>query len=405
MDLKEILGSIKGMDERFASLIIRYVDSYINMSSNKTQVANNIIKQIKENVTEINFKSLDGISGCVSGIGRVITLDSNLPDWIIGNTFLHEFTHQISKNEYTIVDEEDGSKVRLQPNLGLKVGRDLTMEFSMGMRLREWEIDGNNYAFNKGIYILDEWITEWLANKMSNFKNVELKQDENGFFRKKTCHGYDGSNVMNMLELVYGSENIANIITGFDLSEEERKCVIPIKEFHKLNEMINSNFVLSPEEIEIFKNLQPPYMKTPNITGLIVYYISEYQKQDRLEDYNVYLQKMIDVLSRAYNVGFKNRIGNCNNPEELKQIYNELSIIQNSMLWNENQEVLNSLESYKVFDEMRTLFSVKANSLGINNEQFSSLFATPSELLEKFSLEETELKKVHESIKSSSSKK
>ena len=72
MDLKEILGSIKGMDERFASLIIKYVDSYINMSSNKTQVANNLIKQIKENITEINFKSLDGISGCVSGIETVI---------------------------------------------------------------------------------------------------------------------------------------------------------------------------------------------------------------------------------------------------------------------------------------------------------------------------------------------
>ena len=51
-------------------------------------------------------------------------------------------------------------------------------------------------------------------------------------------------------------------------------------------------------------------MKTPNIKGLIVYYISQYKKQDKLEDYNVYLQKMIDVLSRVYSIGFKNRIGN-----------------------------------------------------------------------------------------------
>ena len=48
MDLKEILGSINGMDERFASLIIKYVDSYINMSSNKAQVVDNLIQQIKK---------------------------------------------------------------------------------------------------------------------------------------------------------------------------------------------------------------------------------------------------------------------------------------------------------------------------------------------------------------------
>lgn len=395
MDLKETLANIKGIDERFASLIIKYVDLYINMSSNKTQVANNLIQQIKKNITEINFASLDGISGCVSGMGSAITIDSNLPDWVIDNTFLHEFTHQISRNEYTIVDEEDGMRIRVQPNCGLKVGIDQNMEFSMGARLREWETDGNNYAFNKGIATFDEWITEWLANKMSGFVNVELKQDENGFFRKKMCHGYDGSNVMNMLELVYGSENVANIITGMDLSEEERKGVIPIKEFHKLNEMIDSNLVLSPEEVEIFKNLQPPYMKTPNITGLLVYYISEYQKQDKLEDYNVYIQKMINLLSRAYSIGFKNRIVNCNNVDDLIQMYNELSTVQNSMIWNENQEVLNSLESYRIYDEMRTLFIAKANSLGVSNNQFSNLYVTPSQLLEKFRLEEAELKELH----------
>lgn len=388
MDLKETLDNIKGIDERFASLIIRYVDSYINMSSNKTQVASNLIQQIKKNVTEINFASLDGISGCVSGIGSTITIDSNLPDWVIDNTFLHEFTHQISRNEYTIVDEENGMKYTSQPNRGLKVGIDQDIDFSWGFELPEWETDGNNYAFNKGIVLFDEWITEWLANKMSGFTNVELKQDENGFFRKKTCHGYDGSNVMNMLELVYGSENVANIITGMDLTEEERRGVIPIKEFHKLNEMIDSETVISPEELEIFKNLQPPYMKTPNITGLLVYYISEYQKQDTLEDHNVYIQKMINLLSRTYSIGFKNRIVNCNNAEDLKQIYNELSTIQNSMIWNENQEVLNSLESYRLYDEMRNLFINKANRLNISNEQFSSLYATPSQLLENFKLDE-----------------
>lgn len=387
MDLKETLDNIKGIDERFASLIIRYVDSYINMSSNKTQVASNLIQQIKKNITEITFEKLDGISGCVSAMGSTITLDSNLPDWAIDNTFLHEFTHQISRNEYTVA-YSDGTGMVVQPNCGLKVGISENLDFSIGIRLENWETDGNNYAFNRGIVLFDEWITEWLANKMSGFTNAELKQDENGFFRKKTCHGYDGSNVMNMLELVYGSENVANIITGMDLTEEERRGVIPIKEFHKLNEMIDSETVLSPEELEIFKNLQPPYMKTPNITGLLVYYISEYQKQDTLEDHNVYIQKMINLLSRTYSIEFKNRIVNCNNAEDLKQIYNELSIIQNSMIWNENQEVLNSLESYRLYDEMRNLFINKANRLNISNEQFSSLYATPSQLLEKFKVDE-----------------
>ena len=404
MDLKDVLTNIKGIDERFASLIIRYVDSYINMSSNKIQVANNLIQQIKKNITEISFANLDGISGCVNGMGSTITLDSNLPDWTIDNTFLHEFTHLISKNEFVVLDEEEGRKYAYQPNLGLKVGLEDKPDFSAGFRLEKWETDGNNYAFNKGIDTFDEWITEWLANKMSGFSNVELKHDENGFFRKKTSHGYDGSNVMSMLELGYGSENVANIITGLDLSEEERKGVIPIKEFHKLNEMIDSNIVLSPEELEIFKNLQPPYMKTPNITGLLVYYISQYQKQDKLEDYNVYIQKMIDVLSRTYSVGFKNKLDECNNIDDLKQIYNELSTIQNSMIWNENPEILNSLESYRLYDEMRTLFSSKVNSLGINNEQFSSLYVTPSELLEIFRLEEEKLQITHGSIKSSSLK-
>ena len=104
---------------------------------------------------------------------------------------------------------------------------------------------------------------------------------------------------------------------------------------------------------------------------------------------------MINLLSRAYSIGFKNRIVNCNNIDDLIQMYNELLIIQNSIIWNENQEILKSLESYRLFDEMRNLFTTKTTSLGISNEKFSSLYANPSQLLEKFKFEETELKKIH----------
>ena len=91
MELKDILMNIRGIDERFASLIVRYVENYVNMSSNKEIVLNNLIHQIKMNITEISFKNLDGISGCVSGLGSTITINSNLPEWAIDNTFLHEF--------------------------------------------------------------------------------------------------------------------------------------------------------------------------------------------------------------------------------------------------------------------------------------------------------------------------
>ncbi len=399
MELKDILLNIKGIDERFAALIARYVENYINMSSNKEVVANNLIQQIKKNITEISFQSLDGISGYVSSMESSITLDSNLPEWVIDNTFLHEFTHQVSRNEYV---DEDGVRIRLQPNLGMKVGSDESKEFSVGFRLREWEIDGNNYAYNQGIATFDEWVTEWLANKMSGFINVEVKEDENGLFRKKTCHGYDGSNIMNMLELVYGSENIANLITGFDLTEDERKCVIPIKEFHKLNEMIDSNLVLSKEEKEIFENLQPPYMKTPNITGLIVYYISQYRKQDNLENYNVYIQKMLNVLTRTYSIQFNEKIANCGSIDDLNMLYQELTFIQNSMIWSEKQETLNSMESFQLFEKMRSSFISKSNQLGFEESRYNSLNLTPTELLEKFRLEEEEIQKIHGSIKNSS---
>lgn len=388
MEIKEVLLNIDGMNERFATLILKYIDNYINMSSNKAVVANNIVQQIKRNVTGIRFKSLDGVSGAVSNLGTVITLDDTLDERNLDNTFLHEFTHLISKNEYM-----DGNDL-IQPNCGFKVGQDDRMDFTAGFRLTQWEVDGNNYAYNKGIETFDEWITEWLANKMSGFINVEVKEDTNGFFRKKTSHGYDGSNVMNLLELVYGSENVANLITGFDLTEEEKKSVIPIKEIHKLNQMIDSESILTEEEKEIFKNLQPPYMRTANITGLMSYYISEYQKQNNLQGHNVYLQKMLNVLVRAYSVSFANKINECHSIEDLRNIYGELYMIQNSMIWTEDLDKLKSLETFQVFEKMKQDFSYKTAMLNVNIDEFSSLYLTPSQLLEKFRSEEAEVQKI-----------
>lgn len=388
MEIKEVLLNIDGMNERFATLILRYIDIYINMSSNKVVIANNIVQQIKRNVTGIRFKNLDGVSGAVSNLGTVITLDDTLDERKLDNTFLHEFTHLISKNEYM-----DGNDL-IQPNCGFKVGQDDRMDFNGGFRLTQWEIDGNNYAYNKGIETFDEWVTEWLANKMSDFQNVEVKEDTNGFFRKKTSHGYDGSNVMNLLELVYGSENVANLITGFDLTEEERKSVIPIKEIHKLNQMIDSESILTDEEKEIFKNLQPPYMKIPNITGLITYYISEYQKQNNLQDYNGYLQKMLNVLVRTYSVSFSNKISECNSVDDLRNIYDELSVIQSSMIWTEDLDKLKSLETFQMFEKMKQDFSSRITMLNANVEEFSSLYLAPSQLLEKFRSEEIEVQKL-----------
>lgn len=388
MEIKEVLLNIDGMNERFATLILRYIDTYINMSSNKAVVANNIVQQIKRNVTGIRFKSLDGVSGAVNDFDSIITLDDMLDNGVIDNTFLHEFTHLISKNQYM----ED--IFICQPNMGLKVGKEYSDLYKINQRITQWEIDGNNYAYNKGIETFDEWVTEWLANKMSGFQNVEVKEDANGFFRKKTSHGYDGSNVMNLLELVYGSENIANLITGFDLTEEERKTVIPMKEIHKLNQMIDSESILTDDEKEIFKNLQPPYMKTPNITGLITYYISEYQKQNNLQDYNGYLQKMLNVLVRTYSVSFSNKISECNSVDDLRNIYGELSVIQNSMIWTEDLDKLKSLETFQLFEKMKQDFSSKTTILNINIEEFSSLYLSPSQLLEKFRSEEAEVQKL-----------
>lgn len=106
--LKEVLLNIDGLDERFATLVIKYVEKYIDMSTNKSLVANNLIQQMKKNVTEISFKNLDGISGCVSGLGSSITIDSNLEDLFNTNT---ELKFKLYSLEYLIKKVDTGVEV------------------------------------------------------------------------------------------------------------------------------------------------------------------------------------------------------------------------------------------------------------------------------------------------------
>lgn len=374
--INQILYRIDGMDENFATLIQNYINKYIEMSSNNEIVLNNIINQIQKNIKGIQIKKLDGISGCASGnASGIIILDDSLDEDTMNNTFLHEFTHIICLN--TEIIENDV----VDYNFGLKPSREDQADLSWGIRLKNWEIDGNNYSYNKGIFLLDEWITEWLANKMSNYMNYEIKKTERNFYRIKTSHGYDGSNVMNLLELVFGSEKIANLITGFDLTEQERHCVIPIKEIEKINGLINSKDILTTEEKNIFLNLNPPYMTEPTILGLILYYISEYQS-NRNKDEN--LQNIMNVLVRTYKYIFEHKINETSNYMDLEKINNELHIIQNSIFWNEDMNQMACIEAYNIFNEIREQFLIKAKEKEIDISQYSDLLLNGEQMIQKF---------------------
>ena len=152
-----------GVDEKLAAIIIKYIDKYVAMSTNKEQVKRNLISQIRMNFSGFAFADLNGISGCVNSLGNVISIDSNLDDWLLENTIFHELTHQIARNE--IRENEDDKFEFVQFNLGLKVSAEDNMEHSAMMRLKQWEVDGNNYVYNKGNDTLDEWITEWIPSK------------------------------------------------------------------------------------------------------------------------------------------------------------------------------------------------------------------------------------------------
>ena len=97
---------------------------------------------------------------------------------------------------------------------------------------------------------------------------------------------------------------------------------------------------------------------------------------------------MLDVLTRTYSISFNDKVNNCKNVDELRDLCKELSVIQNSIIWNEDQNILNSLETFKLFDKMRNKFLSRLNRLNISNDEFEELFLSPSQLLEKFKTEE-----------------
>jgi ferritin-like metal-binding protein YciE len=120
-EVLEIIKNIDGMSEDIAQAIIRYYNGILHEFNQNPIVKANLLNQIKNNFTVIRYLSLsDNISGCVSSLSSCITLSENLEDWNYINTFLHELTHQIAKNEF--VDPEE--LMVLQFNCGLKMSFD-----------------------------------------------------------------------------------------------------------------------------------------------------------------------------------------------------------------------------------------------------------------------------------------
>ncbi len=64
------------------------------------------------------------------------------------------------------------------------------------------------------------------------------------------------------------------------------------------------------------------------------------------------------------------------------------------MIWTEDLDKLNSLETFQIFEKMKQNFSSKTAMLNVNIEEFSSLYLSPSQLLEKFRSEEAEVQKL-----------
>ena len=258
MNVYEVVNNISGLDDILKEALIKYINDYCLLFNNNPIVVENLLTQIKNNVNEVEIKDLDGSSGAVSNMSKAIFLSSNLEEWNIVNTFLHELTHKISTNDII----EEGIVITL--NAGLKYGSD-DQEDSIFGPVRSWNMDGNNYAYKLGTAVLDEWITEWIANKISEMKNVEIKKYENGFFRIKTSHGYDGSNIMNLLEVTFGTQTIADLLTGLTIPKEQRNCVLPLYGFKKMNEMYDSDKILKQDEKELLLSLGK-YIETPTIS-------------------------------------------------------------------------------------------------------------------------------------------
>lgn len=382
--LNNNFDNYQGLTPELVNAIEIYCEGIFKMFNNNPVVKTNLLNQLKKHFTGVEHRKLEnGISGSVSNLSSCISLSSNLEDWNYINTFLHELTHQLAKNE--TIDED---LVAYEYNLGLKMGRDASEESIFGPN-SSWEIDGNNYTFDRGnaMMLFDEWLTEWIANKFSGLRNVELKTDENGNFRIKTSHGYDGSNVMNLMELVFGDAQLVDLLMGLSLTEDERKTIIPLKGFQKMNDTCDENLVFPEEKEELINSSR--YIKNPNIPIYISFLIGKYNNEQSQEMQNEYLAKIMNILVRAYSSKFTNIIENISNEEEMISVMDSLSIIQKSIMWNCDMERMQSYEYYNKYIEMVTMFKEKCLKLNANISM-NELEKTPSEMFEYFSKLENE---------------
>lgn len=375
MNVYEVVNNISGLDDILKEALIKYINDYCLLFNNNPIVVENLLTQIKNNVNEVEIKDLDGSSGAVSNMSKAIFLSSNLEEWNIVNTFLYELTHKISTNDII----EEGIVITL--NAGLKYGSD-DQEDSIFGPVRSWNMDGNNYAYKLGTAVLDEWITEWIANKISEMKNVEIKKYENGFFRIKTSHGYDGSNIMNLLEVTFGTQTIADLLTGLTIPKEQRNCVLPLYGFKKMNEMYDSDKILKQDEKELLLSLGK-YIKTPTISIYLLKLIYEYNYEKDLSNKNNYLMKMMNLILRTYITKFDDKLNKCNTLESFGNLYNELKKIQLSLAWNLDLNKLNEMEYFAIYKELVNKFMNALNEKKVNNK-YSDLIMSPEEIFRKF---------------------
>ncbi len=376
MNVYEVVNNISGLDDTLKEALIKYVNDYCLLFNNNPIVIENLLTQIKNNVNKIEIKDLtDEVSGAVSNLSNTISLSNNLEEWNIINTFFHELTHKISTNN--IIKEG----IVISKNAGLKYGFEDRMDSIFGP-IHSWNLDGNNYAYRLGNDVLDEWITEWIANKISEMKNIEIKKYENGFFRIKTSHGYDGSNIMNLLEITFGTQTIADLLTGLTIPKEQRNCVLPLYGFKKMNEMYDSNIVLRQEEKEYLLSSNN-CIKSPTITIYLLKLLEEYNDEKNLSNKNDYLMQMMNLILRTYSIKFSSQISECNDTESFDMLYNELKKIQLSIAWNLNVDKLNEMEYFMIYKRIVTEFMNKVKAYSVDNK-YMDLVLEPEKVFREF---------------------
>lgn len=370
----EYIKKIEGIDSITYEGLLRYFSGIIDIFDDDELVKNNLLNQLKLHFNGVEIVEFDNDDyGRQSPIYKKIQLSNKLKEHNYLNTLLHELTHSLAVN--SIVDE-----VIYEKNRGLKGGEVDTFWWGID---KEWVTDENYYGFDDGksLNMLDEWLTEWIANLYSNLNYAELKTDENGNFRLKTTDAYDGSNIMNLMNLVYGKKELINLLLGLTYNEEQRKSVIPMYGFHRMNEMYEN--VLTEEE----KNsISSKYVTNPNNTILLMNYISEYTISDKKTDS---LIKMMNLLTRQYVIKIKNELASCNNENEINNLYHDILLLQKSIIWNFDLEKMKEFEYYQNYENIIKMFLNKINELGFEFDK-SLIEKSPENIFNEFEVLQNE---------------